>query len=373
LRVAVVAGAELGARMSSAGIRATELARQLEREHEVALVAPGELVRTRLERFDAVVAQMLPPAEAVRLARSRTRVIFDLYIPAITETLASRSLAEPLRRAGVLAQEVALATGDAFICASERQRDLWLGMLSDLGRLDAETYAADPTLRDVVDVVPFGLPEEEPRGEPVGLKRDGARVLLWAGGISDWLDPLTPIRAVEQLEDVKLVFLARGPDTDAARRAAQHESERVVFVRDWVPYAARTSYLLEADLGVSAHFDSVETRFAFRTRLLDHFWARLPTVTTGGDVLAELVEERGLGKAVPARDVAAYAEAIVDLLAAPPPAKRFDDVREELAWPRVVAPLLRLLAGERSPPPARTARLRLEQVGLRARLRLRRG
>jgi glycosyltransferase involved in cell wall biosynthesis len=358
--------------MSSAGIRATELARQLEREHDVTLVAPADLVHTRLDRFGAVVAQMLSPPEAVRLARSRTRVIYDLYIPAITETLASRSLARGLRRPGVLAQEVALATGDAFICASERQRDLWLGMLSDLGRLDADAYAADPTLRGVVDVVPFGLPEEDPRGEPVGLKRDGVRVLLWAGGISDWLDPLTPIRAVEQLDDVKLVFLGRGPDTEAARHAARHESDEVVFVRDWVPYEERASYLLEADLGVCAHFDSVETRFAFRTRLLDHFWARLPTVTTVGDVLAELVEEHGLGKAVPAGDVDAYAEAITQLLAAPPAAERFDDVREELAWPRVVAPLLRLIAGERSPAAARTTRLRLEHLGLRAGRRLRR-
>jgi glycosyltransferase involved in cell wall biosynthesis len=361
--------------MSSAGIRATELARQLEREHDVVLVAPATLARKRLDGFDAVVAQMLPPAEAVRLARTATRVIYDLYIPALTETLASRSLDDRLRRVGVLAQEVALATGDAFVCASERQRDLWLGMLADLGRLDADTYREDPTLRVLVDVVPFGLPDEEPRGKPVGLKRAGERVLLWAGGISDWLDPLTPIRAVEQLhrDDVKLVFLARGPDTDAARRAATHESDRVVFLDGWVPYEERASYLLEADLGVSAHYDSVETRFAFRTRLLDHFWARLPTVTTEGDVLAELVEERGLGRAVAAGDVDAYAEAIEQVLAAPPPTDPFEAVRKELAWPRVVEPLLRLLSRERGPAAAGTARLRLEHVALRGRLRLRRG
>ena len=35
-----------------------------------------------------------------------------------------------------LTQEVALATGDAFICASEKQRDFWLGALMSAGRLD---------------------------------------------------------------------------------------------------------------------------------------------------------------------------------------------------------------------------------------------
>ena len=59
--------------------------------------------------------------------------------------------------------------------------------------------------------------------------------------------------------------------------------DRVVFFNEgWVPYEQRGAYLLEADLGVSAHFDDLESRFAFRTRLLDCFWAGLPVVTTVG-------------------------------------------------------------------------------------------
>ena len=54
---------------------------------------------------------------------------------------------------------------------------------------------------------------------------------------------------------------------------------KVHFNYDWVPYAERARFLLDADLGVSAHFDTVETRFAFRTRLLDYFWVHL----LGGD------------------------------------------------------------------------------------------
>ena len=54
----------------------------------------------------------------------------------------------------------------------------------------------------------------------------------------------------------------------------------IFFNEGWVPYEQRGDYLLEADLGVSAHFDDLESRFAFRTRLLDCFWASLPVVTT---------------------------------------------------------------------------------------------
>ena len=57
--------------------------------------------------------------------------------------------------------------------------------------------------------------------------------------------------------------------------------DRVVFFNfGWVPYAERGRYLLEADVAVSAHFDDIETRFAFRTRFLDCLWAGLPVVTT---------------------------------------------------------------------------------------------
>ena len=143
-------------------------------------------------------------------------------------------------------------------------------------------------------------------------------MLLWPGGIWNWFDPLTVIDAVAELarrrDDVRLFFLGlRHPNPHVAgdgsgaagRRTCRGSSDcadRVVFFNeDWVPYEQRGAYLLEADLGVSAHFDDLESRFAFRTRLLDCFWAGLPVVTTSGDSLGDLVERRGLGRTVPPR------------------------------------------------------------------------
>ena len=70
------------------------------------------------------------------------------------------------------------------------------------------------------------------------------------------------------------------------------------FNPGWVPYAEREAYLLESDIGVCAHHDHLEARFSFRTRVLDHFWAGLPSVVSGGDSIGELVDRRGLGRAV---------------------------------------------------------------------------
>src|SRR5205085_5560638 len=141
----------VGSRMAGAAIRSWELARELATRFEVTLGVPVEsdlagdgfevVVVPHSERrlfelvrsFDAVVAQWLPPSVMTRLARTQTKTVYDLYDPVLLENLALHAApdeAGPLRlnvRATNLVQRIALLSGDAFICASERQRDLWLG------------------------------------------------------------------------------------------------------------------------------------------------------------------------------------------------------------------------------------------------------
>jgi glycosyltransferase involved in cell wall biosynthesis len=139
----------------------------------------------------------------------------------------------------------------------------------------------------------------------------------------------------------------------------------VFFNEGWVPYAERGAWLAEADIGVSAHFDHIETRFAFRTRLLDYIWAGLPIVTTEGDVLADLVSERGLGKSVGVGDVDGWREALAGLLEddrlRAAIGSRVGEERERFHWSRVTGPLVALLStpGERV---AVSARIRANAI-----------
>jgi len=81
-----------------------------------------------------------------------------------------------------------------------------------------------------------------------------------------------------------------------------------------VPYADRADFLLDADLGVSTHYEHLETAFSFRTRILDYLWASLPIISTDGDTFADIIRDNDLGRVVPPEDVDALAQAIEELL-----------------------------------------------------------
>ena len=362
--------------MAGPAIRAFELARALAPHCTVTLAAPApsaleepgiELLEAGLADYDAlaaavtshdaVVAQMLPPRLLSRIWRLDTRLVVDLYNPIVVEVIEGtrskpRASRERLRNVVTRAATAHLAAADLVLCASERQRDLWLGGL-------ALRELLEPDALERLAVVPFGTRAEPPVAGPAiraALPAIGERerILLWGGGIWDWLDAPTAIRAVAALpEDVHLVFQGvKRPAMDARdeHRAAASafglarelglEGTRVHFNHEWVPYAQRGSWLLEADLGVSAHPAHLETRFAFRTRIVDYLWAGLPVVTSGGDVLGDLIGARGLGRAVVPGDHVAFAAACAELLAdSSGERERIRAVAAELRWDRVAAPL----------------------------------
>jgi glycosyltransferase involved in cell wall biosynthesis len=405
-RVLVLSSEPVGERMAGPAIRAYELARALAGAgHAATLAAPAPsevsdpavsllgagfadfdrlLAATR--DHDVLVAQELPAQLLRHVRRLPVHLVADLYNPRpmeVLEAVRDRSPAAQ-RRAQALARLTTLAmcaAADFIVCASEKQRDLWLGGLALHGLLALDRYRADPSLRSLIDVVPFGLPAAEPRPAAAPVLK-GAwpgigpedRVLLWGGGIWNWLDAITCIDAVGLLRDVDppvhLVFqgverpgLEPVDAISGTPRALAHAEtsgllgERVHVNHDWVPYEERASWLLEADLGVSAHHDHLEARFSFRTRVLDYLWAGRPVVGTRGDALADLVEREGLGRTVPPEDPQAFADACRALLedraewnAA---AARIAALRPALTWAEAVRPLAAFCAAPRRREPRR--------------------
>jgi glycosyltransferase involved in cell wall biosynthesis len=385
-RVLVIAPEAVGAAMGGAAIRAAEIAAALAAQGPVTLAAPpgGEWSHAGVERLDwtladprplrgaiatagAVVCQPQWPGVQRWLERSRARVVYDLYDPEPFEALELLRGRTPALRRLVCALSVdrtaaAVLTGDGFVCASERQRDLWIGAMLGARVISPAVYDRDPAFASVIATVPFGVP-----ADPPAARRDGIRarfpaiapddeVVLWNGGLWRWLDATAAVRAAAALASrrprARLVFMgaAGHPDAIAQARAAAAETgllDRVVFFNDaeWVPYAERADWLLAADCALSAHGDHLETRFAFRTRIVDCLWAGLPVVCTAGDDLAELVERRDLGAAVTGNDPLALAAALERVLGRGRDAYRdgLAAAAAELSWPRVTEPLVRAL------------------------------
>lgn len=407
-RVLVITDDRLGARMAGPAIRAFELARQLEGAHDVVLASlqpiTGELegpfpIEAGLDRrallalaarFDVLLAGGYLYAQHPGLFRLGKHTVLDLYDPMLFEELASHGssaldaylYAEHHRHLAVQMRQA-----DFMVCASERQRDYWLGRLCALGRLGPELYAADPSAQRLIDLVPFGLPSEPPTPGPARIRGvlpgcdQAARIFLWGGGIWEWFDPLTPIRAAAALQathpEIKLVFLAGKspnpgtpamPMAEAARALAQElgaMGRSVHFLEDWIPYQERGALLLEADAAFTAHHDHLETRFSFRTRVLDYLWAGLPILTTAGDAMGDLVTREGLGEAIAPGDVAGWASAL--LLTATDDARRAAQasraraVSVRFTWEHAVAPLTRYCeAPYRTPRPVTLAPWRLK-------------
>ncbi|HLN42650.1 MAG TPA: hypothetical protein VK215_09355 [Acidimicrobiales bacterium] len=358
------------------------------RHHEamrVCSVADGSSgIAALVEESDVVFAPTSVVRRHPEVASSAAPLVIDMYIPTHLENLERGGRGDDEYEHAVAHQVSVinedLRRGDFFLCASERQRDFWLGALSHAGRVNPATYDDDPTLRRLVDVVPFGLPPEPP--VPAGpVLRDhfpgiGAAdpVVVWGGGVYDWFDPVSLVRAVDTVRgtipDLRLVFLGMtNPNPGLAEMARAVELRKVsdelaltgstVFFNDrWVPYHAWGSYLLDADVAVSIHLDNVETRFSFRTRILDYLWARRPMILTGGDALGDLVAARGLAITVAPGDVGAIAGALTRLLTEGLPGADFAPTVAQFQWPVVAEPLLGWLDGARRAPDVPALELR---------------
>jgi glycosyltransferase involved in cell wall biosynthesis/GT2 family glycosyltransferase len=398
VRVLVITGDLIGPRMAGPAIRAWNMCEQLALRNDVRLVSPikatrastafqvfhtpdDRAIRDHEEWADVIVFQGYVLHQFRSLARSEKIMVADIYDPLHLEQLeqARDTRFEDWNSHVILASEVLneqLARADFFLCASAKQRDFWLGQLAGVGRINAMTYEADNSLRDLLAIAPFGLDPEVPaqerhaiKGAVPGIGPDD-KVLLWGGGIYDWFDTATLLRAmakvVETHPDARLFFLGvahpnPGVPVMKAQAATFELSDElgltdryVFFNREWVAFDDRHNYLLDADAGVSTHFEHIETAFSFRTRILDYMWARLPMVTTRGDGFADIIDSSPLGITVPERDVDALADAIISVLyddaVRASIADAMDEVRDQFAWNHALEPLTTFCAAPRFAP-----------------------
>lgn len=386
-KILIISSDVIDTNMAGVGVRYWEIAHALAKTCHVTLAIPNStnLSSTTVQlicfdreksdlselgrQADVIIIQGFTLHFHPYLVNLNVPLAVDLYVPYLLESLVwhdrdNWDTWKPAYEEYLRVQLEILRAGDFFFCASERQRDYWLGWLHAQKRINLHTYHDDPSCRKLIDVVPFGIPDALPpkhlpvlKGIHPGIPLD-SRLILWSGGLWDWLDPLTLIRAVADLAvrhpDIRLYFMGSQSPSPVVTNMIMTTSaiqlskdlgvyNRIVFFGDWVPYQERSQYLQEADLGVVTHVDHIETHFSFRTRVLDCIWTGLPVISTCGDTLAEMLERTGVGFCVPPDDIAALSNGIETRLYGNQPKiseKAWESLRQLYRWENVIKPLI---------------------------------
>lgn len=354
-KILVISFDAVDIKMAGCGIRSYEIAKFLSNVHNVTLAAPNrsniencrfkfiissqDTLKKALKENEVIIFQGATLSKFPFLKEAPIPKIIDMYVPFILEDLETHAENE----AGIYQHHAVrniyfeqLLAGDYFLCANERQKDFLLGMLCLSGRLNPVNYRQDKTFQKLIDVIPFGIPCDEPKHDKDVLKGvyksigRNDKVILWLGGIWDWFDPITLIKALniicQKRGDFKLIFLGTKhpkhpvihPEMKKYQEAVELSKRlslynRYIFFEEWIPYNERANYLLESDIGISIHMNNIETRFSMRTRMADYIWGNLPIIATKGGAPSQFIEDNKLGITVDYGDSGSLADAIINL------------------------------------------------------------
>lgn len=344
----------VGDRMAGPGIRAWHLARELAKHFPTKLIAKRDAgaegvidhgsadARRLLRQADVLIGQ---PARGFRARRRGQRVVYDMFDPTVLELRELYGNRPSPRQRIHLAAEwwrltEALMRADLLICGARRQRQFYETLQS----------GEAPWIE-----VPFGIEPDETRA----CEKPRDNIVVWGGGLWEWLDPASAVEAVLRLNAeglrTRLLFLGRArPNANQGVIDRRREDRFDLLLRrggpyvsaneDWVPYRERLAWLRSAKIAIMLHRRTAEADYSIRTRLFDAIAAGTPVVATAGGFAAELVEEEALGVVVPPEDPGAVAGAIRRLLTDDDLYLRcvqhLERIRPRFAWEAVTRPLV---------------------------------
>jgi glycosyltransferase involved in cell wall biosynthesis len=353
----------VGSRMAGPAIRAFCLARELSRHFPITLVAtldgsaPPEgpvpvdrrssSASSLLRQARVVIGQ--PVRELLALGGGQ-KVVFDLFDPVILELQElfgpHPSLHQRFQKSRESARlGMALDRGDLLISGFRRQRDFYTGLRYARGAPPAQW------LDRWIDL-PFGIDPPEPGP----FRQTDPPLVLWGGGVWEWLDSATAVEAIGLLRarDVaaRLLFLGSDRPNDelrdlVGRTAVSSVDPDVEYRPGWVPYGEHHRFVEESRIALMLHRQTMEGEFSIRTRLFDAIRAAVPVITTAGGFASDLVENEGVGLVVAPGAVAEVAQAMERLLGDhafhASCVANMRRIQPRFLWPVVAEPLIQAL------------------------------
>ena len=349
------------------GIRFLEFARAIVSEgHQVTMLsadggevegcrsvkASSETVARETRRHDAAVVQgHLANELFAHGARIPTAV--DLYDPFVIENLHYfSSLGERVFFNDHSTLMRSLHEGDLFLCASEQQRLFYLGALLAAGRLNPVSYDEDPSISNLLAIVPFGVP---PLKGVASRDLESPAVLF--GGIYDWYEPLMAIDAVaiarKIMPAISLTF-SRHPNAESTPQSKYAEAlsyveergyQSFISFQDWTSYEKRSRFYDRFAAALLTFRPSLETDLAMRTRVFDYLWAAVPVITSSAPGTDSILRKYDAGIVVESQNARDYAEALTGILTRPQEyqakVRGTQAYAADHQWPELLQPLLR--------------------------------
>ena len=315
-----------------------------------------------------VVFGAYPPVEPLLYAHQNKKVIISyLWSLAPIGSLEFKDFASQQRQANLheyisASYNLSLLLSDKIFCRDEGARKVVLGSLITLGRVNLSNYKDDRTLNNLLSVAPFGISKQKAKltehliRKQAHINNDDF-VLLWNGGIWNWNDGETLIKAMSKIKNdkVKLVFQGFShPDKGGqlsfkAKRSLTLAKKlglvdkNIFFIKDWVPYDHRANYLLDSNIGVVSSPNIPEANLFLKTRIYDYLWADLPILLNDCEAFASLVASKGLGLVVKTGDALDWSKKI-NILATDK--KLFKSIvanikkyKDEISWQQALQPV----------------------------------
>lgn len=241
-----------------------------------------------------------------KLAALKTdqKLIVDLYTPIFLEKELTLSRWKPQDWLTRFRNEEAikrfLRRGNHFLVANRRQREYWLNESKNL---------SVPLKETDITVLPTGAGRVlSTNGHQ--LPAADHHVILWFGGIYPWLDPGPLIDAFSEIAPIfpqwKLRVLGGWyPGTGYGKRyqrivreAKQKISGRQLEIISWQAPDTVRKYLQDVSFSVHLVRKTDEDFYSHRVRLLTVLNAGIPVLTSGVDVISQLLIENHAGERI---------------------------------------------------------------------------
>jgi hypothetical protein len=299
-------------------------------------------------------------------------LVVDIYDPFVLENLElladkPKSIRDYEYSRHLKALLEMILSGDRFLVTSDRTADFFNGMMTAWGVINPIS-SKELLPEEMIINLPFGIPDDPIEQFSSDLPSDLVsrisqkdKLILWAGGLWDWLDPMSLVESMPQILDTYLdaMLLFTGykhPNphvpimkmaTDCIDKAKKIKlfDNRIIF-REWTPYVERIPILKRTSLGVSLHKRHLETKYSFRTRLMDYIWGSIPMVLSEGDYLSGKLIDMNVAEPVSMSDKNSVANAVIKMLGKMenPEARifmndTFKTLQSEYTWSNLLKPL----------------------------------